>query len=140
MNDKGFIDTNILVYAHDRGSSQKHETARALIEEMWRRRNGALSTQVLQEFYVNVRRKALRPISAIEAHQLLHDYLAWEVVVNDGKSILDAIELENRHKISFWDALVVQAALNAQAAVLYSEDLGHEQNYSGVTVLNPFVH
>lgn len=139
MSDKAFVDTNILVYAHDRGSGEKHGTARDLIEEMWRNRNGVLSTQVLQEFYVNVRRKAIRPIPAAEATQLLSDYLAWEIVVNDGPSILDAIELERQYKISFWDALIVQAAAVSRTSVLYSEDLSHEQRYSGVTVLNPFL-
>ncbi len=72
--------------------------------------------------------------------QLLDDYFSWEVVVNDGKAILDAKELENRFKIPFWNALIVQAALDAEAAVVYSEDLNHKQNYSGVTVFNPFIH
>ena len=139
MSDKAFIDTNILVYAHDRGSGRRHEAARSLVEELWRDRNGVLSTQVLQEFYVSVRRKASRPMPASEARRLLRDYLAWEVVVNDGASILDAVELERRYKISFWDALIVQAAAASRTSVLYSEDLSHESRYSGVTVLNPFV-
>ena len=139
MSDKSFVDTNILVYAHDRGSGEKHVAARDLVEELWRNRNGVVSTQVLQEFYVNVRRKAFRPIGSGEARQLLQDYLAWEVVLNDGTSILEAIELEHRYKISFWDALIVRAAVSSQTSVLYSEDLSHEQSYSDVTVINPFL-
>ena len=138
MSDKAFVDTNVLIYAHDRESGEKHEIARTLVEDLWQNGNGVLSTQVLQEFYVNVRRKALRPISAPAASQLLRDYLAWEVVVNDGAAILDAIEIERRYKISFSDAMIIQAAVIAKAPVLYSEDLNHTQRYAELRVVNPF--
>jgi len=138
-DDKSFLDTNILVYAHDRGAGGKHETAKALVENLWRQRKGVISIQVLQEFYVNVRRKALNPIRPKEAKQLLADYMSWEVVINDGESLLQAIEVETRYKISFWDALIIQAANVAGATVLYSEDLSHNQRYGDVRVNNPFI-
>lgn len=98
-----------------------------------------ISTQVLQEFYVSVRRKALNPIEPRQAKQLLTDYLCWKVVVNDGEAVLQAIDLESRYTISFWDALIVHAANLARAATLYSEDLNHGQLYGDVRVANPFL-
>ena len=101
---KTFVDTNILVYAYDRGAGDKHRQARSAIGRLWEDASGALSTQVLQEFYVNVRRKAQRPISITSARSLVADYMAWDPVVNDGTSVLEAMDVERRYKISFWDA------------------------------------
>jgi len=137
MSDRYFVDTNVLLYAHDRGAGAKHEPARSLIERLWRERSGAISTQVLQELYVNVRRKAAAPLSVVECRRLIEDYLSWDVVVNDGASVLRAIELEARYGISFWDALIVQAAEQSGAAILYSEDLSHGQRYGFVEVVDP---
>lgn len=139
MSGKFFVDTNILMYAHDVAAGTKHDRAKALVEEMWRNRSGVLSTQVLQELCVNLRRKTKKPISLKAAREIIADYLAWEVVTNTGESILDALELENRYSISFWDALVVQAAVSSGAEVLYSEDLSNGQIYGGVRVVNLFV-
>lgn len=136
---KAFVDTSILVYAHDLAAEEKHVRARALIERLWNDRCGVLSTQVLQEFYVNIRKKARAPVGAADAKQWLADYLNWEVVTNDGSAVIEAIELEERFRISFWDALIVQAARSCGAAVIYSEDLSHGQDYAGVVVQNPLV-
>jgi predicted nucleic acid-binding protein len=139
MNARVFVDTNVLVYAHDRSTGEKHETARAVLEDLWRRRAGVLSTQVVQEFYVNVRRKARKPIDRNEALRLVEDYLAWEVVVNDAGSILEALAVEARYDLSFWDALIVQAANAAAVDILLTEDLRHGQVYGAVEARNPFV-
>jgi predicted nucleic acid-binding protein len=139
MNGKHFVDTNVLVYAHDRGAGRKHDVARSLVTQLWQDRSGVLSTQVVQEFYVNVRRQAASPLTAAEAERLIEDYLTWEIVVNDGASVLRAIYIERRFKISFWDALIVQAANAAGTAVLHSEDLNHGQAYGTVEVCNPFL-
>lgn len=137
MSGKFFVDTNVLVYAHDRGAGSRHERARDLVETLWRDRSGVISTQVVQELYVNLRRKARNPVPAGEVTQLLEDYLRWHVVVNDGASILGAVALEKRYRISFWDALIVRAANDSGASVLYSEDLSHGQSYDGTRVVNP---
>jgi predicted nucleic acid-binding protein len=137
MADKYFVDTNILVYAHDRSAGAKHERAKSLIEELWRARTGVVSTQVLQELCVNLRRKAARPLDAKTTREIVTDYLSWDVTVNTGDSILEALELEERYGISFWDALVIQAAEASGAAVLYSEDLSDGQRYGAVRVVNP---
>ena len=137
MSDRFFVDTNILMYAHDTAAGVKHERARALVEELWRDRSGVVSTQVLQELAVNLRRKAGKPLNAKATREIVSDYLAWQVVVNGGASILEALDLQERYQISFWDALIVQAALSCGAAILYSEDLSDGQKYGSVRVVNP---
>jgi predicted nucleic acid-binding protein len=137
MSDKYFVDTNILVYAHDASTGAKHERAKALVEELWRDRTGVVSTRVLQELSVNLRRKAGRPLDAKATRDIIADYLTWQVVVNGGESILEAIDLEARYQISFWDALILQAAQASGAEVLYSEDLSEGQKYGSVRVTNP---
>ena len=139
MSDKCFVDTNILMYAHDTAAGEKHERARALVEELWRDRTGVVSTQVLQELIVNLRRKAAKPLDSAAAREVVVDYLAWQVVVNSGESILHALDLEQRYRISFWDALIVHAAEVSGASVLYSEDLSNGQRYGAVTVVNPLI-
>jgi predicted nucleic acid-binding protein len=137
MSDKFFVDTNILMYAHDTSAGAKHERAKALVEELWRHRTGVVSTQVLQELSVNLRRKAARPLDVKATREIVADYLAWQVIVNGGESILEALDLEARFQISFWDALVLHAAQASGAEVLYSEDLSDGQTYGSVRVINP---
>jgi predicted nucleic acid-binding protein len=137
MSDRYFVDTNVLMYAHDNSAGEKHERAKALVEELWRERKGVVSTQVLQELAVNLRRKAARPLDAKTTREIVADYLTWQVVVNGGESILEALDLEARFQISFWDALIVQAAQASGAEILYSEDLSDGQTYGTVRVINP---
>jgi predicted nucleic acid-binding protein len=137
MPDKYFVDTNILLYAHDPSAGAKRDRARQLLERLWATGEGVLSTQVLQELCVNLRRKVKPPVSADEIRRLLQDYLSWEIVVNGPDSAMQALEIEIRYKISFWDALVLQAAESAGAAILYSEDLAPGQKYGAVRVVNP---
>jgi predicted nucleic acid-binding protein len=137
MSDKYFVDTNILMYAHDTSAGEKHARAKALVEELWRDRTGVVSTQVLQELAVNLRKNAKKPLDAKATRNVVADYLAWQVVVNSGESILEALDLEARYRISFWDALVVQAAQASGAEILYSEDLSDGQTYGTVRVINP---
>ena len=139
MSDKYFVDTNILMYAHDTAAGEKHGRAKTLVEDLWETRSGVVSTQVLQELAVNLRRKAKKPLNAKATRDVVSDYLAWQVVVNGGDSILEALEIEVRYHVSFWDALVIQAAQVAGAAILYSEDLSDGQEYGGVRVKNPMI-
>lgn len=136
MSDKCFVDTNILFYAHDRDSGLKHERAKELVQKLWDSDRGVLSTQVLQEFCASVRRLGAK-LPAEEVPQLLQDLLKWQIVVITGQSILGALEIETRYKISFWDALIVHAAQASGADVLYSEDLNDGQVYGSVRVVNP---
>jgi predicted nucleic acid-binding protein len=139
MSDKCFVDTNILVYAHDRSTGVKHLKARELMEALWESGNGILSTQVLQELCINLRRKAGSPLPVDEVRLLIRDYAAWEIVTNTPDSVLEALEIEIRYKISFWDALIIQAARQAGASILYSEDLAAGQRYGPIRVVNPLV-
>jgi len=138
MSDRYFVDTNILMYAHDTAAGERHQRAKALVEEVWETRSGVVSTQVLQELAVNLRKKAKKPLDARSTRDVVVDYLAWQVVVNGGDSILDALDLEARYQVSFWDALVIQAAQTGGAEILYSEDLSDGQRYGSVLVTNPF--
>ena len=118
---KTFVDTNVLVYAYDRGAGSKHARALSVVEKLWVEGTGVLSTQVLQEFYVNVRRKAQKPISHNQARALISDYLCWNPVVNDGATLLEAIDVERRYKLSFWDAMIVVAAQKSGICIYPTE-------------------
>jgi predicted nucleic acid-binding protein len=139
MSDKFFVDTNILIYAHDTSAGLKHQRARTLLEHLWSSGEGVLSTQVLQELCINLRRKVSRPLPVDEVRVLIQDYLAWEVVTNTPESILRALDIEMRYKTSFRDALILQAAESSGAAILYSEDLAREERYGVVEVVNPLI-
>jgi predicted nucleic acid-binding protein len=108
-----------------------------LIEKLWSSGGGVLSTQVLQELCIHLRHKATRPLSVEETRRLIEDYSSWDVVVNTAESVLQALTIESRYKVSFWDALILQAAGSSGATVLYSEDLGEGQTYGAVRVVNP---
>lgn len=138
MAEKYFVDTNVLIYAHDSSQGVKHDRAGKLVQHLWITGEGVLSTQVLQELCINLRRKIAKPVTLDEVRRLIEDYLNWEVVVNTPESVLQALDIEAQYKISFWDALVIQAAESCGAAVLYSEDLAPGQTYGAVRVVNPF--
>jgi predicted nucleic acid-binding protein len=137
MSVEVFVDTNILLYAHDRGAGAKHSAARELVESLWQKRSAAISTQVLQELSVNLRRKVARPLDERAVRDMISDYLAWHVIVNTGESVLEALDIGDRYGVSFWDALIIHAAQRSGAEILYSEDLSHGQVYGSVRVLDP---
>jgi predicted nucleic acid-binding protein len=137
MSGKCFVDTNILVYAHDLSAGMKHQRAKALVEKLWNSGNGVLSTQVMQELCINLRRRTANPPSLDEMRLLLRDYSTWEVVTNTAESILRALDVERRFKISFWDAMILEAAETAGVLTLYSEDFASGQRYGTILVLNP---
>ncbi len=137
MSDKFFVDTNILVYAHDRSAGIKHQRAQRLLEQLWNSGQGVLSTQVLQELCVNLRRKVSTPLAVEEVRLLIRDYATWEVVSNTPESILQALDIEARYMTSFWDALILQAAESAGASIIYSEDLATAQHYGSIQIVNP---
>ena len=133
-----FVDTNVLVYAHDQSERHKQPLAQALLEELWASRKGVLSTQVLQEFYVVATRKFNPPMSRRAAREIVALYASWPLIQVDLPLILMASELEERHKLSFRDALVVEAARRAGAVRLVSEDLQAGRVIGGVRIENPF--
>jgi predicted nucleic acid-binding protein len=134
-----FVDTNILIYAHDRSAGGKHTRAGELIQDLWRSGAGCLSVQVLQEFYVNVTQKVPKPLSPEVAGQIIADLSVWQVHRPGVADILDAIRLQGRYQLSFWDAMVVASAIQLGCQTLWSEDLNPGQAYDQVTVASPFL-
>lgn len=137
MSDVEFCDTNVLLYAHDTTASpDKRERAQSLLESLWVSRRGCLSTQVLQEFYVNAVR--LTHDSA-RARTIVRQYLQWPIIVVEPPDLLRAMEQSERYRLSFWDALIVTAAQKAQASVLWTEDLNAGQWLGDLIIRNPFL-
>ena len=133
-----FVDTNILVYAHDLSAGQKHSRAQELIRDLWQSGEGCLSIQVLQEFYVTVTHKVAKPLPAGAAAQIIADLSVWEVHCPGVQDLLDAIRLQDRYQISFWDAMILASALQLGCQVLWSEDLNPGQVYDQMQVQSPF--
>lgn len=140
MNGRLFVDTNILVYAHDLDAGIRHDQAVALMKTLWENETGMLSTQVLQEFYVNVTRKIPAPLSPAIARGLIDAYRTWQIEINTLDTVLRASEIQERDHLSFWDAMIVAAAARGGASTLLTEDLNPGQFIEGVEVRNPFLH
>jgi len=137
MSDKTFVDSNVLIYAHDLDAKSKQIAAKTLLYELWEEGSGALSMQVLQEFYVNVTRKIAVPMSKEEARRVVETYAVW-CVATTPKEISSAFRIEDEARIGFWDAMIVASALSCGAVRILSEDLNAGQRIVGVRVENPF--
>jgi predicted nucleic acid-binding protein len=138
IGDQTFVDTNVLVYAHDSSETRKQPLARALLETLWETRTGAISTQVLQELYVVATGKFNPPMSRHAAREVVSLYGEWPTVHVDTDLILAASNLEERHRVSFWDALIVEAARRAGATRLVTEDLQAGRRFGDVRIEDPF--
>lgn len=139
MKDRVFIDSNVLVYAHDLDADEKHQAAVEIVRNLWEDQNGVISTQVLQEFYVNVTRKIPRPQARSKAREIVRNYSLWQTEIIDGADVVRASELEEANRISFWDALIVVSAAKGGAVRLLSEDLNSGQKVAGIVIHNPFI-
>lgn len=137
MSVKTFVDTNVLIYAHDVDAGGKREIAQNLLRELWRDRNGVLSMQVLQEFYVNAVRKIASPISKSQARAIISNYSPWCVETGWG-DLPAAFQIEDEAHVGFWDALIIASALKSGAARLLTEDLNPGQVVRGLRIENPF--
>ena len=133
-----FVDTNVLLYAHDDKPDPRCKTAKELVGRLWDSRTGVLSTQVLQEFYVNATKVYKLAMSRAEARRALASYAQWRVIPTDAQMIMSASRFEEEHTVAFWDALIVQAALRAGATFLVSEDMQDGRRFGSLTVRNPF--
>lgn len=133
-----FVDTNVLIYAYDPSAGARHDAARDLVGRLGRERRGALSVQVLQEFYVNVVRKVAVPLPPAVAQQRLRVLSRWPVHSPLAADVIAAAELAERNMLSFWDAMIVRSAAELDCTVLWSEDLNAGQTIAGVEVQNPF--
>jgi len=138
MNGKHiFLDSNIIVYAHDVDAKDKYKIANDKILNLWKQElQPSISIQVLQECYVTFIRKNL---SLKVARDLVLNYLQWNVVDNDQSLLIDAIAIQERWKVSFWDAIILAAAKKAKADIIWSEDFNTDQDYDGIRVINPLI-
>ena len=133
-----FVDTNVLVYAFAGDDAKRSPIAQALIRELMAARLFHTSTQVLQELFVTLTRKIRAPLSVDQALRYLDQIAVWPVTVTDYQAVRDYVELTQRARLSFWDALVIVAAGRSGAKRLYTEDLQHGQNILGIEIVNPF--
>jgi predicted nucleic acid-binding protein len=138
MSVERFLDTNILVYAHDASAPRKRDIAQALIFDGLRNEDTAISAQVLSEFYVTVTRKIAKPLSPRAARDEVLYLSDLDMVDIDALLILSAIEMQARWKLAYWDALILAAADRCGAREVLSEDLSHGQAYGRIVVRYPF--
>ncbi len=133
-----FVDTNVLVYARDASDPHKHAQAHAWMQHLWETDAGRLSVQVLEEYYVTVTRKLKPGLSREEARADIADLTAWHPLPIAEGVLGSAWSIEDRFRLSFWDALVVAAALDTGCAFLLTEDLRDGMDLDGVKVVDPF--
>ncbi len=136
---KYFVDTNLLVYAYDSSAGKKWKTSLEVLSLLWTHRTGVLSTQVIQELFVSLTQKVKNPILPETAKEIVSDLLRWPLVVNEGGNILRAIDLQIKYHFTFWDSLILQAAMISKSEFLLSEDFQNGQVIESVTIINPFL-
>jgi predicted nucleic acid-binding protein len=134
-----FVDTNVLVYARDASEPAKQPAAERWLRLLWATRSGRVSSQVLNEYYTVVTEKLRPGLGRDEARADVRNLTAWAPVPTDGPVVEGAWTVQDRHGLSWWDALVVSAAQVAGCAWLLTEDLQHGQALDGVTVVDPFL-
>ena len=139
MSDVVFVDTNILIYAHDADAGVKRQRAAEKLRQLWEADSGRLSVQVLQEFYVHVTRKLTTRVARSTAREVVNTYSAWVREPTTPETVLRATDIAELAQISFWDALFVAAAEQSGAAQLLSEDLNDGQAIAGIKVVNPLL-
>jgi len=137
MSDAVFVDSNILIYAHDADAGPKRDRAVERLRQLWESGTGRLSVQVLQEFYVNVTRKLITPVSRSTAREVVSSYAAWVKEPTTPDTVIRAIDIAEMAQIMFWDALIVASAEEAQATQIYSEDLNAGQTIAGIKIVTP---
>jgi predicted nucleic acid-binding protein len=139
MNDERcFVDTNILIYAHTPTEGRKYDIAKALIDDLWLSKRGVLSTQVFQEFCVVLTRKMRPRRSVTETVERARNFLSWRTIAGSAELAISALEFSSSHNLSYWDALIIGAAQSAKCPILYTEDLNNGQQFGSVRVVNPF--
>lgn len=134
-----FVDTNVLLYADDGADPAKHQRAREWLAVLWVRRCGRLSTQVLNEYYVNATRKLTPPIKQGDARAEVRRYQHWKPWQIDHQTVETAWAIEARFQLNYWDALIVASAQQQGCRYVLSEDLRHHQQIDSVQILDPFL-
>jgi predicted nucleic acid-binding protein len=132
-----FVDTNVVIYAHGGSAAgAKHEAAAKLMERLWVSQTGALSVQVLSEFFSAATAKFRMPVK--EAEEVIRLLGHWRIHRPGHGDIIRAITLQQRHKLSWWDALILNSAIELGATTLWTEDFNDGQKFGALTVRNPF--
>jgi predicted nucleic acid-binding protein len=134
-----FVDTNVLLYAVDDTDLDKQRRCRDWLTVCWQRRCGRMSTQVLNEFYANARRRFASAISAGDARAEVRRYQRWKPWVIDHATIETAWAAESRYQLNYWDALMIAAAQHMGCTLLLTEDLQHDQAIDKLRIVNPFL-
>ncbi|MBI3328032.1 MAG: PIN domain-containing protein [Nitrospinae bacterium] len=135
-----FLDTNVVVYLFDTDAPSKQQRVREIFSDRAYQGRLITSTQVLQEFYVSVTRKLAKPLGTDIAYQAVRDLTALPIIQVDAPLILSAISRSQTDQLSFWDALIIQAALAGGATYLYTEDLQDGRIIESMRIVNPFSH
>ena len=138
MTEKVFVDTNVLLYAHDLDAEEKRAIAEHVVRQLWVDRSGVLSTHVLYELYLKVTTAIAAPVSGHEARDLVNAYRVWPVVAIELKDILAASNFSERYDLSFRDGMIIAAAFKVRADIVLSEALPAGDVISGIEVRNPF--
>jgi predicted nucleic acid-binding protein len=134
-----FVDTNVLLYAFDDAYPDKRDRSRAWLAACWSARCGRLSTQVLNEFYANARKRFRDAVSAGDARAEVRRFQEWMPWQIDQATIETAWAIESRYAFDYWDSLMVSAAQHMGCTLLLTEDLQHDQRIDGLRVVNPFL-
>lgn len=138
MNDKYFIDSNILIYAHDSSEKVKQRISQKLIFEGILKEKMVISAQVLSEFFVITTKKITKPLPVSIVKKEIELLRALQVVEIDTDLILLAIDLSQKYKLSYWDSLIISAAKRSNCTILYTEDLNAGQEIDSIKIINPF--
>ncbi len=139
MADRILVDTNVLLYAYDRGDPVKQQRAISVLNSLVIHDLGILTSQVLAEFFVNATRKLQPPLTVEETYDRIQNYLlSWEILDITGAIVLEAIRGVRVHQMAYWDAQIWAAARMNQIQVVFSEDFGEGKIIEGVRFANPF--
>jgi predicted nucleic acid-binding protein len=139
MSAKVFLDTNILVYAHDKAYPDKMAKAQELIFQGMRTGQAAISAQVLSEFFVTITQKAKKPMTVDRAYREIELLSSLETVEIDASMVLRAVSIKQRWQLNYWDGLIIAAAERAKCSMICSEDFSDGQRLGTITVNNPFI-
>jgi predicted nucleic acid-binding protein len=139
MADRAMADTNVLLYAYDRGEPSKQPQALALLDRLAVNGLGVLTSQVLAEFFVNATRRLRPPLTTQEAYGCIQNYLlSWQILDISGPIVLEAVRGVQTYQMSYWDAQIWASAKMNQIQVVFSEDFSSRPIIEGVHFVNPF--
>jgi predicted nucleic acid-binding protein len=139
MADKILVDTNILLYAYDRGEPEKQSKAAAVLDRLATSRLGVLTPQILGEFFVNATRKIEEPLTAEQAYERIQNYLlSWEVLDLTGAVVLEAVRGVRAYNMAYWDAQIWASARLNQIPLIFTEDFNNGAVIEGVRFVSPF--